>query len=498
MYELDSDAPEVHSNQTDSSNEDREKVEDAKNKDADDFDNADSSSHHSVRYSFIAMCQRKPDLMNRPFLHMWNQRVFGTPLLLRVADLEGYCGRDLYDLVASRMRAYVPAAVLPFLTESQSDCQRFEQEIDLGEVGIRRRRQECFKTGADSEQTAFGEIPRYGFRLRITSRDGKKCGMCPWYECCIGTLIPDDDYPTIVACGDTVSIDWHIAVDLTTDSFGSLLPNDSKGHQGEKIMPNVKRHHTCHSGRNRLGRGVITLEECLQAFSKEERIPEVSYSIDMIVYPILLKSTFLTSALLSLQAYCSKCQEFQVQTKAMSLWRLPPVMIIHLKRFQFNQQIKRKLREYVHFPLEGLDFSEVIASDCASQKSENNHGDNVKDRTGDSDNFRPDNHDGRKESLYDLYAVVHHQGALSGGHYFASLKSEIDGKWRLFNDAQIYDVESGDVVDASAYILFYIRRDVKNAKLEDFWDTQPREGEGISEEEMEKLIKQRESRCSIQ
>ena len=90
--------------------------------------------------------------------------------------------------------------------------------------------------------------------------------------------------------------------------------------------------------------------------------------------------------------------------------------------------------------------------------------------------------------LYDLYGVVHHQGALSGGHYVASLKSDTDGQWRLFNDAQIFEIHSRDVVDSSAYILFYIRRDVKDMKLSDFWDTRQREG-GITEEEMDKLIR---------
>ena len=99
--------------------------------------------------------------------------------------------------------------------------------------------------------------------------------------------------------------------------------------------------------------------------------------------------------------------------------------------------------------------------------------------------------------LYDLYGVVHHQGALSGGHYVASLKSELDGQWRLFNDAQIFDIHSRDIVDSSAYILFYIRRDAKEAKLEDFWDTSAREGEGLTEEEMTKLMKGRSDRCII-
>jgi hypothetical protein len=104
---------------------------------------------------------------------------------------------------------------------------------------------------------------------------------------------------------------------------------------------------------------------------------------------------------------------------------------------------------------------------------------------------------GRSEMLYDLYGVVHHQGALSGGHYVASLKSETDGQWRLFNDAQVYEIHSRDVVDSSAYILFYIRRDVKNLNLADFWDTRHRDGEGLTEEEMNKLISGRSDRCVI-
>merc|ERR1712194_49316 len=105
--------------------------------------------------------------------------------------------------------------------------------------------------------------------------------------------------------------------------------------------------------------------------------------------------------------------------------------------------------------------------------------------------------DGRSEKLYDLYGVVHHQGALSGGHYVASLKSDIDGQWRLFNDAQVYEIHSRDVVDSSAYILFYIRRDVANQKLSDFWDVRKRVGEGLTEDEMNELIKGQSDKCVI-
>ena len=182
------------------------------------------------------------------------------------------------------------------------------------------------------------------------------------------------------------------------------------------------------------------------------------------------------------------------------------MVMIHLKRFQFTQHMKRKLRDLVVFPIEGLDLSRIVApssspiqnNDDHSKKEESQDNNDVTEGSVVGGTFHPlaRNNCGREESIYDLYGVVHHQGALSGGHYVASLKSELDGRWRLFNDAQIYELNSRDVVDPSAYILFYVRRDVKGATLEDFWDTQDREGEGLTEEEVAKLMKSRD-RCVI-
>lgn len=165
--------------------------------------------------------------------------------------------------------------------------------------------------------------------------------------------------------------------------------------------------------------------------------------------------------------------------------------------------MKRKLRDLVVFPIDGMDLSRIVAPDThASEPTTNgDHAEEFDEKTVTKDGTQGSLHPlsrsncGRTESHYDLYGVIHHQGALSGGHYVASLKSEHDGKWRLFNDAQIYDLLSRDVVDPSAYILFYVRKDVKGATLDDFWDTQEREGEGLTEEEVEKMMKK--DRCTI-
>jgi len=292
-------------------------------------------------------------------------------------------------------------------------------------------------------------------------------------------------------CGDSIAIDWHLSVDISGGGFGwDISKSESTGinvhtNPHARALIRVKKHSSFNGGGKKYGySGSIALEECLDSFAKEEKIPDV---------------------------YCSKCQDLRIQSKRMSIWRTPPLVMIHLKRFQFTQHMKRKLRDLVVFPIEGLDLSRIVAPSSSSSSSpkangedhskrEAEEGDSNTDGTSDfpGGNFHPlsRNNCGRTESIYDLYGVVHHQGALSGGHYVASLKSEFDGKWRLFNDAQIYELNSRDVVDPSAYILFYVRRDVKGATLDDFWDTQEREGEGLTEEEVAKLMKTRD-RCVI-
>lgn len=437
---------------------------------------------------FLAVSQRRSEIISQDLLHPFVHRVFGTPLLLRIDALEKRTGRELYDLIARRLRNFVPKAAQRFLLarntrvisssgdESHSGAELNETDHSAGTA---KRIPGTNKTTTDMEEVSAGSVPRYGFRLRLTTRDGRRCLTCPWYDCCIGCFIPDDDAPTAVMDGDSLVVDWHFAVDLATSGFGTrssqlepIVSSQPQPRPKPYITP-VRNHSSCGTSARRMGQaGVTTLEDCLDAFAKEERIPD---------------------------AYCSKCKDFRVQMKMMSVWRLPPVLIIHLKRFQSTQHLRRKLRDLVVFPIEGLNLSRIMAADSQASRGDSGENGSLEEEDGNegeasSPSSLKDNK-GRDEMLYDLYGVVHHQGALSGGHYVASLKSEEDGQWRLFNDAQIYEIHARDVVDASAYILFYIRRDAAKARLSDYWDVS---GEGgVSEEDMEKLIKKGSDRCVI-
>lgn len=235
-----------------------------------------------TKFSFLALAQRKSEVMSRDFLHPLAHRVFGTPMLLRVQDLEGYAGSDLYDLVAVRLRSFVPKSALRFLEKDDDDSEPVANNRLLSHAGSSRQRLK--KTTTDMEEVSAGPVPRYGFRLRITSRDGRKCTLCPWFECCIGCLVPDDDFPTIVMCGDSIAVDWHFAVDVATSGFGQRINNQidplvaASGFAPRRIIPGVtvKNHSSMGAGPKKTGiTGAISLEDCLDSFAKEERIPEV-------------------------------------------------------------------------------------------------------------------------------------------------------------------------------------------------------------------------------
>lgn len=69
------------------------------------------------------------------------------------------------------------------------------------------------------------------------------------------------------------------------------------------------------------------------------------------------------------------------------------------------------------------------------------------------------------DSVYELFAVLVHQGAHDSGHYFAYVKSFEDGEWYKFNDREVLQVPERTVEtafgrkysDASAYLLQYRR-----------------------------------------
>ncbi|MQL85326.1 hypothetical protein Taro_017852, partial [Colocasia esculenta] len=148
----------------------------------------------------------------------------------------------------------------------------------------------------------------------------------------------------------------------------------------------------------------LSLYACLEAFLREEPlVPEDMW-------------------------YCPRCKEQRQASKKLDLWRLPEVLVIHLKRFSYSRSNKHKLETFVNFPIHDFDLTKYVANRNSSQRQ-----------------------------LYELYALSNHYGSMASGHYTAHIKLPEENRWYNFDDSHISPINEEDVKSAAAYVLFYRR-----------------------------------------
>jgi hypothetical protein len=151
----------------------------------------------------------------------------------------------------------------------------------------------------------------------------------------------------------------------------------------------------------------LNIDQCFQNFSTEETLDE------------------------SNQWHCPICRKYVRATKKMDVWRVAPIVVLHLKRFIGGKaHPTRKFSGTVEFP-EYLDMKPY----CLGPQS-------------------------KQGLIYRLFAVCEHSGGLSGGHYMThakvwSLKPGGKGNWCVFNDVIVSRARESDAHSDGAYILFY-------------------------------------------
>lgn len=64
------------------------------------------------------------------------------------------------------------------------------------------------------------------------------------------------------------------------------------------------------------------------------------------------------------------------------------------------------------------------------------------------------------QAVYDLHGMVNHYGTLGFGHYVSYTKNHIDKKWYRYDDLYREEVSEDSLHKASAYLLFYVRKDI--------------------------------------
>ncbi|KAL1544548.1 Ubiquitin carboxyl-terminal hydrolase 8 [Salvia divinorum] len=320
---------------------------------------------------FVFMHQQAEDkLINGKSI--FNSRLFGVPLIVRQNIANGYEVREIYTKL-----------IAPFLVPEKdslknSDCSDKVANEALKEVhdasyaslsgSSETLEKEEFEAHSDTESQFFLT------NEKVTEK-GCEIGMEELVK------------PKAVSELQYVLVSWSQKM-VTQYNIQPLI-----------LLPEVSKS----AFFSKRPQESVSLYKCLEAFLKEEPLgPDDMW-------------------------YCPVCKKHCQAGKKLDLWRLPEILVIHLKRFSYNCFLKNKLETFVDFPVHDLDLSGYIA-----EKG------------------------GQSSNRYMLYAISNHYGSMGGGHYTAFVHHGGD-RWYDFDDSHVSVISEEKIKTSAAYVLFYRR-----------------------------------------
>ncbi|XP_072233383.1 ubiquitin carboxyl-terminal hydrolase 15-like isoform X2 [Leuresthes tenuis] len=227
-----------------------------------------------------------------------------------------------------------------------------------------------------------------------------------------------------------LSLDWE--PEMKKKYFDDTVVEDFEKHESMEYKPQKK--------------AFFKLKDCIELFTTKEKLGAED------------------------PWYCPNCKQHQQATKKLDLWSLPPVLVVHLKRFSYSRYMRDKLDSLVDFPLRDLDMSEFLINPNAGP------------------------------CLYDLIAVANHYGGMGGGHYTAYTKNKDDGKWFNFDDSSVSPASEDQIVSKAGYVLFYQRQDTVKGTGYFALDREEEEEEEEEEEDgeqQENEVEERQERKTV-
>ncbi len=162
----------------------------------------------------------------------------------------------------------------------------------------------------------------YPFALKVVQRGGSWCAWCPWHRFCRGCTLPCKTSPFSFGAS-YIAIDWE----QTALHLRYLAVQEKAFVEDPSVESSLKA-----------ATEPITLKKCLEAFTRQEELGENE------------------------KYYCSSCKTHQLASKKLQIWRLPPILIVHLKRFHFLNGRWIKSHKIVDFPLKALNPTDYLAA----------------------------------------------------------------------------------------------------------------------------------------
>ncbi|CAL1268833.1 unnamed protein product [Larinioides sclopetarius] len=144
---------------------------------------------------------------------------------------------------------------------------------------------------------------------------------------------------------------------------------------------------------------------------------------------------------------CEKCHEKRNTIKRTCIKTLPSVLVIQLKRFDYDWEANRSLKfdDYFKFPWK-LDMQPYTAEGIQERET-------MKSESDSDDQVVPGSTNIQKTGncVYELAGVLVHSGQANAGHYYSYIKErrldsvDNQSKWFKFNDITVEEFEMNDL-----------------------------------------------------
>ncbi|XP_059216867.1 ubiquitin carboxyl-terminal hydrolase 32 isoform X1 [Stomoxys calcitrans] len=307
------------------------------------------SQHYKVGKYLMAL-HRKITRQDSYFLshHKTRPSIFGVPLL--IPNLEGGTNKDLYCAVwlqVSRLLTPLPAS-----TEQANHA-------------------------ADCDDSLGYDFP---FSLRAVKNDGLTCALCPWSNFCRGCEIPcNNEYvfqsslftnnfdtsntstpkmlPKFPPTGSMTNLETRKPLNSTSSDRDSLQSQQStilSRNYDNKFIIAIDWDPTALHLRYQSTLERLWVDHETVAICRKEQIEPVDLNHCL--------RAFTSEEKLEQWYHCSHCKGKKPATKKLQIWKLPPILIIHLKRFNCVNNKWVKSQKVVNFPFANFDPTPYLAA----------------------------------------------------------------------------------------------------------------------------------------
>ena len=355
-----------------------------------------------------------------------NNYGFTNQILITIINIKGYTQND----INSRKNLCIPKIII--IEKKTTLAQLHKKIYKLLKIIFNNHSFEHYfskiNTDNENDNLEFQINNNYPYRLRLVNINkhlNKPCVLCSKINC-NNCLIPFDKKLTINDILNKYPLNNNnLSIDNT---YFYLNENQKKLNNNwnrdfmleisflpqyrdsiQNVLNTFQELNFSYTNKNKINDDSISLDKCFEYFIKFEKLDKDN------------------------EYLCEKCHNKQKAKTKIQIYNPPPILIIHLKRFNNVTKIETK----INFPINDFNINKYVLN------NENNN-------------------------VYNLYGVIYHSGTKDNGHYYVNAYNLYKKKWYNFDDKKVKEILdlNNEIITKNAYVLFYIKKEWENMSEE--------------------------------